>query len=148
MAGPITREPLIIVELSATAPLRSRRLTSIGIEAWNAGAFNAWPMPIDQVAGEQRARDASLATNSAITAENTICTDCMAIRKPRRGSLSASTPPGIDSSSVGPSRANTISPTATPEWKRSSTYPPSRVVCIHVPTLDRKTPIQMMRKSR
>ena len=111
MIGPITRLPLIIVEFSEIEPDRSALPTSVGSMADHAGALRALPMPtprattnIDQIGASVAARG-----NSAI--EKSIWTICIATSQRRRSKRSAITPAGMESSSSGPSWANTSRPT-------------------------------------
>ena len=120
-SGPITRLPLIITELRATAPARSRRSTSSGTLAWNAGALRALPIPITSEQAISVHSGESRPTRTASTALKMPWMACITIRYGRRGKRSASTPAGIDSTSSGPSCVNTSSPTRAAEPVRSST---------------------------
>jgi hypothetical protein len=107
MIGPTTRDPLMFVELSEIAPGRSCRLTMVGNAADHAGAFKALPMPTPIWTMNSAQIAASRAASGASAAENTSCTDCMAINHFRRSKRSAITPPGIARISSGPSWAKT-----------------------------------------
>ena len=109
--GPITREPLMTVLLSASAPDRSSGRTSEGNIADQAGAFIALPIPTPSAArnsihtaGVPRARTAS-------AQEKTSWTICIEMSHLRRSNLSAKTPAGIERKSNGPNCAKISKPT-------------------------------------
>ncbi len=107
MIGPTTRDPLMLVEFSEIAPGRSCRFTRVGNAADQAGMFNALPMPTPSWTMNNAQIAALWAASGASAAENTNCTDCIAISHLRRSNRSAITPPGIARISSGPSWANT-----------------------------------------
>ena len=68
MIGPTTREPLITVEPSASAPGRSSGLTSDGTIADQAGALSALPMPTPSAAANSHQKLASTSASVARSA--------------------------------------------------------------------------------
>ena len=111
MAGPITRLPLIIVELRAMAAPRSSWPTSDGSTAPHTGALRALPMPTARTQPKMSTRDglSAPATMAARTSENTSCSVCRTMSSLRRSRASATMPPTTDSSSSGPSWAKASS---------------------------------------
>jgi hypothetical protein len=118
--GPMTRVPLIIAELSEIAPGRSWRCTSSGIDDWNAGALSALAIPMPSCAAKIVQSALSLATKTAMAMVSNTEHVCMVSCSFCFETRSARTPPGIDSTSSGPSWANTIRPTSAGRPVRSS----------------------------
>ncbi len=147
-AGPSTRLPFIITELRLTAPARSARSTSSGTLDCRAGAFSALAVPISSEATNSVQIGCSLATRIARPTLSTIWLACIVTRNGTRGTLSASTPAGIDSSRSGPSWVNTSRPTRLAEPVRCSMCAGSVKFCIHVPTLEANSPSQTSRNPR
>ena len=145
ISGPTTREPFSWVELSEMAPGRSRRSTSIGTVAWNAGAPSALPVPIAVLHQKSAANEALRLTRDARANDPSSCTACMVMRYGRRRNLEASSPPGIDSRRTGPSWPNTISPTRPPDLVRCWMYAGRATFCIHVPIPEANMPIHTSR---
>ena len=112
MAGPMTRDRFICTDCSDTAPGRSRRGTSVGRTAVNAGALRALPIPMASTLKKTRAvegwdRDAA----QARTSENTNCSTWQPISSFFRSMTSAKAPPTMESRNSGPSWANPSSAT-------------------------------------
>ena len=120
-AGPAIRVPLIIAELRLMAPERSRRSTSIGMLALNAGALIVFAMPIGSCATKIVHSAASLKTRKASTIDIAIIADCMMITSRVRSNRSASMPDGMESSRGGPSCTKIERPTSDADPVRPST---------------------------
>ncbi len=118
--GPMTRVPLIIAEFNEIAPGRSCRCTSSGIDDWNAGALSALAVPMPSCARKIVHSAASEATKYAMAIVSTTDADCIVSCSFCLDTRSASTPPGIDSTSKGPSCAKIIRPTSAGRPVRSS----------------------------
>ena len=89
-----------------------------------------------------------MATIHAITSVNSAELICIVSCSFCFDTRSASTPPGIDSRSSGPSCMKIIAPTSAGRPVRSSTYAGSVKFCIHVPMFDSARPMKMMRNER
>ena len=120
MAGPTTRLPFNCVEFRLMAPARSRRSTSMGTLAWNAGALRALATPMEVWVRKSAQMGPSTLTIAANTNENTSCTHCMKSRYRWRLKRLAMMPPGIARRRRGPSCANTSRLTILADPVRSS----------------------------
>lgn len=74
-------------------------------------ALSALPMPTPSAVANIAQIGASAAARKNRPTEKASCTSCMATSQRRRSNRSAMTPAGMDSTSSGPSWANTSRPT-------------------------------------
>ena len=101
--GPITRAPLITVELSEIAPGRSFGGTRVVSIDDQPGICSALPMPTPSWAAKISQIATSLAAKNASKSEHMSWSSCIDTRNFLRFTRSAMTPPGIDNSRIGPS---------------------------------------------
>ena len=94
------------------AAARFSRSTSDGRSALYAGANSACPIPMASTIKKIKVNDGSLdRTTKPSATENSACSTDTQTRSIRRSTKSATQPPMMESSSSGPSCANTMSPT-------------------------------------
>ena len=120
MIGPMTRDAFIWAELSEMAPGRSSLPTRPGRMAEYAGPNMALPAPTMSTITTSRTFEGwGDSTTSATPREKTSCSSERTISRRLRSTLSASSPPTIGRTSVGPSWAKMMMPTNVAEWVRS-----------------------------
>ncbi len=120
MIGPMTRDAFIWAELSEMAPGRSSLPTRPGRTAEYAGPNMALPAPTIRTMSTSRTFEGwGERTTSATPREKTSCSSARMISRRRRSTLSASRPPTMGSTRVGPSWAKMMIPTNVAECVRS-----------------------------
>ena len=147
-AGPVTRARLMATLLSVTACASSRRGTSSGMTACQAGSPATVPRPIANVSARSSAGDIRCATEvSARSALTTHIQPEAATSRRRRSTMSASAPAG--SANSRPGRLIAVWTTASMKavgasaviWSTAPTF------WIHVPSCDATEAIQIQRNT-
>ena len=120
MIGPMTRDAFIWAELSEMAPGRSSLPTRPGRMAEYAGPNMALPAPTMRTISTNRTFEGwGESTTRATPREKTSCSSESTMRRRLRSTLSASRPPTMGRTRVGPSWAKMMIPTNVLEWVRS-----------------------------
>ena len=120
MTGPMTRDAFIWAEFNEIAPGRSSRPTRPGRMAEYVGPNMALPAPTMKTMTTRSTLEGSgESTTRATPTENTSCSIDRMIKKRLRSTLSASRPPTMGRTSVGPSWAKMMMPTKVAECVRS-----------------------------
>ena len=141
IAGPTTRAPLTIEELSAIALLRSSRPTISTTNDWRAGMSKALTMP-RQVARTKtcHTRTWPLRVSTASVSGSNIEIDWVRMRMRRRSARSATMPPMVAKRKTGARVANDVTPSRAAEPVRRKTSQDSATDCIQVPVRETSWP--------
>jgi hypothetical protein len=147
--GPITRARLNCIEFIAMAFETSSRFTSSGRSEMYAGPLNDCALPVRNDRTKM-CQTLTLPEKSSAASTNAklICRYCESSMILRRSTRSATAPPKIEKTSIGPVERNPSTPSRNGESVIFSTTHPCATVCIHVPVVDRNAPIHSRRKSR
>ena len=148
MTGPITRDPLTIVELSEIAPWRLSLPTMAGSAALHAGHLRALPMPTASTTRATASLDGCAAARPASTNEKIELFGLTAHQE-----RAAREPVGDDTADRREQQRSELAEDNEADnfadpWLSALAYTPSVTFCIHVPMLDANEPSQRMRKSR
>src|SRR5690349_11267723 len=148
MAGPTARARLNPALLSATATGRSRRPTSSGTMACQAGALSADPRPSRKVSVSSPQSDIAPASVSAPSRHAVASIHAWVISSNRRRSItSASAPAGKPTRKTGRLVAVCSRATSTAEDVSEVISQAAPTLCIQVPTLDATEAIQSARNT-
>ena len=134
-AGPMTRAPLNIAELRATALPMSSRPTSSIENAWRTGMSTALAIPSRKASTRIiQTSTTPVMTRTARIAARTIIATWVAIRTCRFGSASAATPANRPRTMTGMNWAADTMPSQIGSWVSSRTSHACATCCIQVPT--------------
>ena len=145
----MTRARLNCIEFMAIAFGTSSRLTSSGSSEMYAGPLNDCALPVRNDSRKMcQTCTVRVQIRKPSTRAKLICRYCDSSMILRRSTRSAITPPKSENRSIGPVARNPSTPSRNAEFVMFRTTHPCATVCIHVPTVEVKAPIQSSRKSR